>query len=108
VGLITLPVSFSTQENPRTKYITFDVVDMHYPYNVIFGRGLLNIFKAALHSGYLCLKVLATFRIISVFGSQKDARNIEQGFAPSHKNVHFVREESSNSSNQPATSTQKL
>jgi hypothetical protein len=55
---------------------------MHYPYNVIFERGLLNTFEAALHSGYLGLKILATFGVISIFGSQKDARNIEQGFAP--------------------------
>jgi hypothetical protein len=67
---------------------------MHYPYNTIFRRGLLNTFKAALHSGYLCLKVLTTFRIISVFDSQKDAKNIEKGFTPGHKNVHFMREES--------------
>jgi hypothetical protein len=64
-------------QNPRTEFITFDVVDMHYPYNAIFGRGLLNTFKAALHSGYLYLKVPATFRVISIFGSQKDTRNIE-------------------------------
>jgi hypothetical protein len=73
VGVITLPVSFGTPKNPRTKYITFDVVDMLYPYNAIFGRGLLNIFEVALLSAFLCLKVLATFGIIIVFGSQKEA-----------------------------------
>jgi hypothetical protein len=73
VSVITLPISFSTPRNPRTEYIT--------------------TFEVALHSGYLCLKVSATFRIISVFGSQKDVRNIEQGFAPGHKSIHFVREE---------------
>jgi hypothetical protein len=93
VGVITLPVSFGTLENLRTKYITFDIVDMHYPYNVIFRTGLLNTFEAALHSCYLYLKVPATFRIISVFSSQKDPRNIEYGFTLGHKNVHFVREE---------------
>jgi hypothetical protein len=93
VGVITLPISFSTQKNSRTKYIIFDVVDMLYPYNAIFGRGLLNTFKAALHLGYLCLKVLATFGIITVFSSQKEARSIEHGFAPGHKNVHFLRED---------------
>jgi hypothetical protein len=66
---------------------------MIYPYNAIFGQGLLNTFKAALHSGYLCLKVPATFGIIIVFGSQKEARSIEHGFAPRHKNVHFLRED---------------
>jgi hypothetical protein len=83
-------VSFGTPRNPRTEYITFDVVDMTYPYNAIFGRGLLNIFEAALHSPYLCLKVPATFGVISVFSSQQEARNIEKGFAPGHKNVHFL------------------
>jgi hypothetical protein len=53
VGVITLPVSLGTSQNPRTEYITFDVIDMHYPYNAIFGRGLMNTFKVALHSGYL-------------------------------------------------------
>jgi hypothetical protein len=32
---------------------------MSYPYNAIFGRGLLNTFEAALHPLYLCLKILA-------------------------------------------------
>jgi hypothetical protein len=93
-GMITLLISFDTLENPITEYITFDVVDTHYPYNAIFGREMLNTFKAALHSGYLCLKVPATFGIIPVFGSQKDVRNIEQGITLGHKNVHFIREES--------------
>jgi hypothetical protein len=53
VGVIRLPVSFGTLKNPHTKYITFGVIDMIYPYNAIFGRGLLNTFEAALHSGYL-------------------------------------------------------
>jgi hypothetical protein len=61
VRIITLPISFVTQKKPRTKYITFDVVDILYPYNAFFGRGLLNTFKVVLHSAYLCLKVSATF-----------------------------------------------
>jgi hypothetical protein len=93
VNVITLPVSFGTPNNPRTEYITFDVIGMLYPYNAIFKRGLINTFKASLHSSYLCLKILATFGIISVFGSQQEARNIKKGFAPGHKNVHFLREE---------------
>jgi hypothetical protein len=72
------------------EYITFDVVDMAYPYNAIFGRGLLNTFEAALHSAYLCLKVPATFGVITVFNSQREARNIEKGFTLGHKNVQFL------------------
>jgi hypothetical protein len=53
VGSISLLVSFGTLANACTEYITFDVVDMSYPYNAIFRRGLLNTFEAALHSLYL-------------------------------------------------------
>jgi hypothetical protein len=63
------PVSFDTPPNPRIEYITFGVINMHYPYNAIFGRVLLNTFEAALHSGYLYLKVSATFRVISIFSN---------------------------------------
>jgi hypothetical protein len=90
VRAITLLVSFGTPKNPRIKFITFDVIDMTYLYNAIFGRGLLNTFGATLHLAYLCLKIPATFRVISMFGSQQEPRNIEKGFAPGHKNVHFL------------------
>jgi hypothetical protein len=90
VRAITLPMTFGTPKNPRTEYIIFDVVDMTYPYNAIFGRGLLNTFKTSLHSTYLCLKVPSTFGVIIVFSSQQEARNIEKGFAPGQKNVHFL------------------
>jgi hypothetical protein len=64
VRVITLLVSFGTLTPlPLIEYITFDIIDMLYPYNAIFRRGLLNTFEAALHSGYLCLKVPATFGI---------------------------------------------
>jgi hypothetical protein len=53
----------------------------------------LNTFKAVLHSTYLCLKVPATFGVIIIFNSQKEARNIERGFAPGHKNMHFLRDD---------------
>jgi hypothetical protein len=76
VGSISLPVSFDSLRNAQTEYATFDVIDMHYPYNTIFSRGLLNTFEAALHLAYLCLKVPASLGVISVHGSQEDARNI--------------------------------
>jgi hypothetical protein len=93
VAVITLPVLLGTPQNPRTEYITFNVVDMLYPYNAIFKRGLLNTFEAALHLRYLCIKIQATFGVITKFDSQKEARNIERGFTPGHKNVHFLQEE---------------
>jgi hypothetical protein len=68
-GSISQPVSFGRPTNARTEYITFDVVDMSYPYNAIFGNYLLNTFEAALHSLYLCLKVPAALEVISIHGN---------------------------------------
>jgi hypothetical protein len=64
IRVITLPILFGTPQNPHTEYITFDVVDMLYPYKAIFGWGLLNTFEVALHSRYLYLKIPATFYVI--------------------------------------------
>jgi hypothetical protein len=72
IGSISLLVSFSSLSNTHTEYITFDVVNMSYPYNAIFRRGLLNTFEVALHSLYLCMNVPATLGVISIHGSQKD------------------------------------
>jgi hypothetical protein len=99
IGSISLLVCFGSLRNTRTEYITFDVVDMNYPYNAIFGRGLLNTFEAMLHSLYLCVKVSGTLGVISIHGSQEDARNIEQGFAPSHRNVNCLQDAKAENSN---------
>jgi hypothetical protein len=95
MGVVTLPIFFGTPKNPRTEYITFDIVDMLFPYNAIFGRGLPNTFETALHSAYLCLKVPTTFIAKILMGSQKEAQDIERGFTPRHKNVHFLRYDAS-------------
>jgi hypothetical protein len=81
---------------------------MSYPYNAIFERGLLNTFEAVLHSTYLCLKVSATFGVIYVFGSQQEGRNIENGFAPGHKNIHFMWEQSEQYKTQPLAECKKV
>jgi hypothetical protein len=65
---------------------------MSYPYNTIFRRGFLNTFEAVLHSLYLCLKIPKSQGVISVHGNQKDARNIEQGFAPGHRYVNCLQD----------------
>jgi hypothetical protein len=72
LGKISLPVSFGGQENARIEYVTFDVVDLYYPYNAIFGRGFANKFNTTIHMGYLCMKMLALHSTITVHGSQKE------------------------------------
>jgi hypothetical protein len=38
IGKIELPLSFGVAPNARSEQITFDIVDMVYPYNAIMGR----------------------------------------------------------------------
>jgi len=90
LGKISLPVSFGTQANARTEYITFDVVDLYYPYNAILGRGFTTKFNIALHMAYLCMKILALHGIITVRGSQKEARNIEKAIYRAQRNINAV------------------
>jgi hypothetical protein len=40
LGKISLQVSFGDQENARTEHVTFDIVDLYYPYNAIFSMAL--------------------------------------------------------------------
>jgi hypothetical protein len=105
VGSISLPVSFSSLSNALSKYITFDVVDINYPYNAIFGRGLLSTFEVALHSLYFCLKVPATLGVITIHGNQKDARNMEQGFDLGHRNVNCLQDEKAENGSSTAKRT---
>jgi hypothetical protein len=68
LGKISLPVFFGGQENARIEYVTFDVVDLYYPYNAIFGRGFANKFNVAIHMGYLCMKMLTLHGTITIHG----------------------------------------
>jgi hypothetical protein len=52
-----MSVTFSYVHNIITKDITFDIVDMEYPYNAIIDKGTLNAFEAILHLPYLCMKI---------------------------------------------------
>ena len=77
--------------------MTFDIVDLYYPYNAIFGRGFANKFNVAIHMGYLCMKMPALHGIIIVHGSQKEARNIERAIYKSQRNMNSVKAVKSNS-----------
>ena len=69
LGKISLLVSFEGQENARTEYVTFDVVDLYYPYNAIFERGFANKFNVAIHMGYKCMKMPALHGTITIHDS---------------------------------------
>jgi hypothetical protein len=90
VGKIELPLSFGVASNARSEQVTFNIVDMVYPYNAIMGRGSMNKFEAAIHDLYLCMKILGPQGMITVYGNQQTARNIERDFVPRQPNVHFL------------------
>jgi hypothetical protein len=90
VGKIELPLSFGVAPNARSEQVTFDIVDMVYPYNAIMGRGSINKFEAVIHRLYLCMKILGLQGVITVYGNQQTARNIERDFVPGQRNVHCL------------------
>jgi hypothetical protein len=90
VGKIELPLSFGVAPNARSEQVTFDIVDMVYPYNAIMGRGSINKFEATIHGLYLCMKIPGPLGVITVHGNQQAAHNIERDFVPGQRNVHCL------------------
>jgi hypothetical protein len=90
VGKIELPLSFGVAPNARSEQVTFDIVDMVYPYNAIMGRGSINKFEAAIHGLYLCMKILGPQGVITMYGNQQTARNIERDFVLGQQNIHCL------------------
>jgi hypothetical protein len=56
-----------------------------------FGRGFMNKFDAAIRQQFLCMKIPAPKWVITVFGNQQDARNIEKGHTPGQANVYQLK-----------------
>jgi hypothetical protein len=78
----------------RTEVITFDVVDFVYPYNAIFGRNTINKFAAVIHQGYLLMKIPTAAGVISVYGSQEEARRrAERNTSVHNRQVHVINED---------------
>ena len=87
LGKIAIPVSFGEGSSFRMEDITFDVVDINYPYNAIFGREVLNTFGAIPHHAYLCMKMPTLRGVIMVLGDQQVTRRIEVRNTPGKRNV---------------------
>jgi hypothetical protein len=90
VGKIELPLSFGVAPNARSEQVTFDIVDMVYPYNAIMGQGSINKFEAAIHGLYLCMKIPGPQGVIAVYGNQQTASNIERNFVLGQRNIHCL------------------
>ena len=69
LGKIELNVTFGEGAMQRTKAITFDVVDINYPYNAIFGRNTIIKFAAIIHQPYLYMKLPMAGGVVTVIGT---------------------------------------
>jgi hypothetical protein len=77
IGRVCLPVTFGTEENFRTEYLTFEVADFRSSYHAIFGQPMLAIFMAIPHHTYLIMKMPAPNGILSVLGEIRVSYNWE-------------------------------
>jgi hypothetical protein len=89
LGKIELNVTFGEGNTQRTEVITFDVVDITYPYNAIFGRNSIIKFAAVINQAYLCMKIPTAGGVITILGNQ-EARRCEDNAACTMKNVHAI------------------
>ena len=85
-----LNVTFREGNTQRTELITFNVVDIAYPYNAIFGRNNIIKFAAVINQAYLCMKIPTAGGDITILGNQEEARRCEDNAASAMKNVHAI------------------
>jgi hypothetical protein len=77
IGRMCLPVTFSTEENFRMEYLTFEVADFRSSYHAIFRRPMLAKFMAIPHHTYLIMKMPAPNGILSILGDIMVSYNCE-------------------------------
>jgi hypothetical protein len=81
---------------------------MVYPYNAIMGRGSINKFESAIHGLYLCMKIPGPQGVITIYGDQQAARNIERDFVPGQHNVHCLTTECEDTNSPRTTKNKKV
>jgi hypothetical protein len=77
IGRVCLPVTFGTQENFRTEYLTFEVAEFRFSYHAILSRSMLAKFMAIPHHTYLIMKMPVLNGILSVLGDIMVSYNCE-------------------------------
>jgi hypothetical protein len=70
LGKITLLLTFNMAPNAQIEQVTFDVMDMVYPYNAILGREAINVFEATIHVFYLRMKIPGPHEVVIIFRDQ--------------------------------------
>jgi hypothetical protein len=68
MGQVSLSVMFGTEENFRTEYLSFEVIDFKSSFHAILCRPMLARFMVVLHYTYLVLKMPAPKGVLTVYG----------------------------------------
>nr|AAP44597.1 putative polyprotein [Oryza sativa Japonica Group] len=92
LGQALLLIAFGSGENRSEEQILFDVVNIPYNYNAIFGRATLNKFEDISHHNYLKLKMPGPTGVIVVKGLQPSAAS-KCDLAIINRAVHNVETE---------------
>jgi len=95
-------VTFGEGNTQRTEIITFDVVDITYPYNAIFGRNSIIKFAAVINQAFLCMKIPMAGGVITILGNQEEARRCEDNAACAMKNVHAIEADNNDGEDEEA------
>jgi hypothetical protein len=77
IGHVCFPITFDTEENFRTEYVTFEVADFRSSYHAIFGRPMLAKFMAIPHHTHIIMKMPVPNGILSVLGDIMVSYNCE-------------------------------
>ena len=83
-------MTFGEGNTQRTELITFDVVDIAYPYNAIFSCNSIIKFAAVINQAFLCMKIPTAGGVITILSNQEEARRCEDNAACAMKNVHAI------------------
>ena len=83
-------MTFDEGNTQRTELITFDVVDIAYPYNAIFGHNSIIKFAAVINQAYLCMKIPTAGGVFTILSNQEEAKRCEDNAACAMKNVHAI------------------
>jgi hypothetical protein len=68
MGWVSLRVMFGTEENFRTKYLSFEVADSKTSYHAILGRPMLARFMVIPHYTYLVLRMPTPHGVLTIYG----------------------------------------
>jgi hypothetical protein len=78
LGTVVLPVTFSTRENYRTKFIKFEIANFESSYHAILGRPALTKFIMVPHYVYLLLKMPGQSGVLTLRGDLKKSYDCNQ------------------------------